>query len=69
VLGDAAFDDSTSITIGHSVRRFATFTDAADEAGQSRIYGGIHFPFGNSAGKQLGNCVGEKVNERFGKVR
>ena len=69
VLGDAAFDDSTSVYIGHKVRRFDSFRSAADEAGQSRIYGGIHFPFGNSSGKELGNCVGQKVNDRFGKLR
>lgn len=69
VLGDAAFDDSTSVYIGHKVRRFDSFRSAADEAGMSRIYGGIHFPFGNTGGKELGNCIGEKVNTRFGKVR
>ena len=69
VLGDAAFDDSTSVYIGHKVRRFDSFRAAADEAGQSRVYGGIHFPFGNRGGKELGLCVGEKVNARFGKGR
>lgn len=62
---DTPFDDSTSITIGHSVRRFANFRAAALEAGMSRIYGGIHFNFGNAGGRELGECIGNKVVERF----
>jgi hypothetical protein len=65
LIEDGAFDDSTSISIGHAVRRFESFGAAADEAGMSRIYGGIHFPFGNVAGQDLGKCVGAKVVERF----
>ena len=38
--------------------RWATFTEAVDQAGQSRIYGGIHFDNANTAGKQLGEKVG-----------
>jgi hypothetical protein len=37
---------------------WATFTEAVDQAGQSRIYGGIHFDNANVAGKQLGDKVG-----------
>jgi membrane-associated phospholipid phosphatase len=64
VLGEIAFDDSTGLTIGNAVRRFPSFNAAAREAGLSRIYGGIHFPYGNSAGRALGECVGGKVVER-----
>ena len=64
VLGDTPFDDSTGVTIGNPVRRFASFTAAAAEAGLSRIYGGIHFPYGNVGGRALGECVGAKVVER-----
>jgi hypothetical protein len=39
-------------------RSFASFSDAAAEAGMSRIYGGIHWSFDNvdalAAGSQLG---------------
>jgi hypothetical protein len=31
----------------------------------SRIYGGIHFPYGNTGGQAVGTCVGQKVMERF----
>jgi PAP2 superfamily len=33
---------------------WATFTDAADQAGRSRRYGGIHFQDGDLAGRTLG---------------
>ena len=65
LLGDASFEDSTSIMIGHDVRRFDSFRAAAREAGMSRIYGGIHFPTGNMGGRALGECIGTKVVERF----
>ena len=41
-----------------------TFTDAADEAGISRIYGGIHFEDGDLNGRQLGKDVGQSVWEQ-----
>lgn len=65
LIGDGPFDDSTSITIGHQVRRFNSFLEAADEAMVSRLYGGIHFPTGNSAGRELGRCIAAKVTERM----
>jgi membrane-associated phospholipid phosphatase len=65
LLGDTSFEDSTSIVIGHDVRRFESFRAAAHEAGVSRIYGGIHFPTGNMGGRALGECIGTKVVERF----
>ena len=68
LVGDVAFDDSTSRSLGHPVRRFPSFTAAADEAGMSRVYGGIHFPSGNAAGRALGRCIGAKVVERLHSV-
>ena len=65
VLGAVAFDDSTSITIGHAVRKFSSFRAAADEAGVSRIYGGIHYPSANVDGAALGRCIASKVLGRF----
>ena len=40
---------------------WATFSEAADEAGISRLYGGIHFNDGDINGRQLGREVGESV--------
>lgn len=65
VVGDVAFDDSTGLTIGNPVRRFDSFGAAAREAGVSRIYGGIHFPYGNIGGRSLGECIGATVVERL----
>lgn len=64
-LGVMAFDDSTGLAIGHPVRHFDSFTAAAREAGQSRLYGGIHYPSGDSAGKVLGECIGTHVVDRM----
>lgn len=64
-LGTEPFTDSTSIPIGHKVRKFDNFMAAAIEAGQSRIYGGIHFPSGNIGGRELGTCIGEATKKAF----
>ena len=46
----------------HDLERcFTSFTDAAQEAGRSRIFGGIHFEFSNQAGLKLGRDVAEQV--------
>ena len=49
-----AFDDSTHVDDGLPVRSFPNFRAAADEAGISRLYGGIHFRFGHAWVKNLG---------------
>ncbi len=41
-----------------------TLKDAADQAGISRLYGGIHFPSGDQEGRKLGNKVGRAVWEK-----
>ncbi|MEP6733382.1 MAG: vanadium-dependent haloperoxidase [bacterium] len=66
VLGATEFEDSTVVSLGHTVRHFSSFTAASDEAGMSRLYGGIHFPTGNTGGRTLGQCIGAKVVERLG---
>jgi hypothetical protein len=38
-----------------------TFQDAAEQAGMSRLYGGIHFQRGNREGLELGQQVGRAV--------
>jgi membrane-associated phospholipid phosphatase len=63
-LGALAFSDSTSVSLGHQVRRFNSFMAAAEEAGQSRILGGIHFRSGNLKGRELGICIGNAVLAR-----
>ncbi|MCU0720660.1 MAG: vanadium-dependent haloperoxidase [Pirellula sp.] len=46
-------------------RHFSSFEHAAEEAGRSRIYGGIHFHFDNTTGLLLGNQVGTSVIDRL----
>ena len=41
--------------------RWQTFSEAADEAGISRRYGGIHFTQGDLVGRALGRQVGDRV--------
>jgi hypothetical protein len=38
-----------------------SFSAAAEQAGISRVYGGIHFDKGNIAGRALGRQVGAQV--------
>jgi hypothetical protein len=38
-----------------------TFTDAANEAGISRRYGGIHFEAGDLVGRAMGRLVADQV--------
>ena len=56
-------------TIGYSPRApvtlsWSTWTQAALEAGISRIYGGIHIQDGNADGQALGTTIGEAVWDR-----
>ena len=44
--------------------RWNTFSDAADEAGYSRIHGGIHFQDGDLRGRTLGRQIGTLAFER-----
>ena len=50
------------ITPDHPVvLSWPTFTEAADQAGMSRRYGGIHFRRADLVGRQLGRLVAAKV--------
>ncbi len=50
--------DPTENVVGISMR-WNTFREAALDAGESRLYGGIHFYEGNVAGLELGEKVGQ----------
>lgn len=47
---------------------WASLSDAAAEAGLSRLYGGIHFDNANSAGQELGRQVGALVYAKAEKL-
>jgi hypothetical protein len=67
--GSDRFGESVTVTAGSSqiepgitparsiTLRWPTFTDAANEAGMSRRYGGIHFRAADLAGRLLGRMV------------
>lgn len=55
-----AFTDSSE-TAGVPDRSFTSVWDAANEAGISRIYGGIHWSFDNIEGLACGDAVGDWV--------
>jgi hypothetical protein len=56
---------SISDTMPGVRRSYAKFSDAANEAGMSRIYGGIHYGFDNADGLKLGKDIGEHVAKNF----
>jgi hypothetical protein len=71
--GSERFGESVTLAMGSSkiepgvtpaqmvTLKWETFTDAANEAGMSRRYGGIHFARADLAGRQLGRLVADKV--------
>lgn len=57
---DFAFDTTTAAMPGVE-RSFTGFWQAAEEAGQSRIYGGIHWQYDNRVGLEMGRRLAEQV--------
>jgi hypothetical protein len=47
--------------IASAVRSYASLREAAEEAGQSRIYGGIHWQYDNLAGLETGRALAQYV--------
>jgi membrane-associated phospholipid phosphatase len=60
-LGGRITFDVTSESLAGTKRHFTSFSEAADEAGLSRIYAGQHFRFDHIAGKRLGRQVADSV--------
>jgi hypothetical protein len=59
---DHAFTDETPTIEGMAPRRFASFRAAADEAGISRLYGGIHYRAAIERGLDQGRCIAAYTN-------
>ena len=53
------FTDNTHDDLGFPPRSFSSFRHAAEEAAMSRLYGGIHYRFGNENGLAAGVCLGK----------
>lgn len=62
---DYTFTDTAETTSGDITRSFDGFWDAANEGGESRIFGGIHFDFSNFTGLALGSDVANWVLQSF----
>ena len=60
-FGDRLAFDVTSESLAGTTRQFTSFSEAAEEAGLSRIYAGQHFRFDHIAGKRLGRQVADSV--------
>ncbi|MDZ4716813.1 MAG: vanadium-dependent haloperoxidase [Cytophagales bacterium] len=58
-----SFTDFThnKLGLGLAPRTFGTFYQMAEEAGQSRIYAGIHFSSGNLQGRASGYMIADEV--------
>lgn len=64
VFGDRVAFTSTSDGLPGVRRSYASFKAAADEAGMSRIYGGIHYSFDNTDGLKCGREIAEHIAAR-----
>ena len=51
----------TGVPAEETTLEWATFKEAADEAGLSRLYGGIHFSEGDLNSRELGTLVGAEA--------
>ena len=57
-----AFEDRTGSPDGRNPRNYKSFHEAAEEAGISRLYGGIHFRSAIVDGLAQGRCIGGYTN-------
>jgi hypothetical protein len=56
-----AFEDMTGSPDGRNPRSYKSFHEAAEEAGISRLYGGIHYHSAIVDGLAQGRCIGKYV--------
>lgn len=69
VLGKVSFVDNTYSDLGMASRRFSSFDAAAEEAGLSRLYGGIHYRHSIYEGLQIGKRVAENTLKHIALTR
>jgi hypothetical protein len=70
VLADFFGTDNVSFTLPSQnpalpARSFTSFSQAAQESADSRLYGGIHWRFDNETGLDVGDAVGKYVVANF----
>ena len=68
IFGDVAFTDDTNAALGMSSHTYNSFTEAANEAGISSLYGGVHFRDaivnGLAQGKEVSKTMSAKIQLR-----
>jgi hypothetical protein len=62
---DSVAFSTTSDGLAGVTRNYSSFSAAADEAGASRVYGGIHFTTACVAGQMCGQMIASFISERF----
>ena len=63
--GDSIAFEATSDLLPGVTRSFTSLTAAAEEAGQSRIYGGIHWQYDNQYGLSSGRALADQAFFNF----
>jgi hypothetical protein len=58
-----SFTDHTYDFLPLPARTYTSFAHAATEAGNSRVWGGLHYRFSIAAGDQLGNSITNYLNQ------
>ena len=70
MVGDNyVFIDSSEVPFGRPARTYNSFYEAADQAGISRLYGGIHFMPAIENGKEEGRKVGNFIMSKLRQVQ
>lgn len=61
MFDDESFENRVHEHRGKPPRSYDSFEEAAEEAGLSRVYGGVHYPMANEEGLDQGRCVAGQV--------
>lgn len=70
IFGDnITYTDTSETEFGIPPRTFNSIRQAAEEAGMSRVYGGIHYKYSCDIGNKEGKQVGEMVVQRLRMTR
>lgn len=69
LLGEVAFTDTIEVPYGLPPRSFSSFTQAAEEAAISRLYGGIHFIDAITQGQLQGKRIGTHLLKHLEPLR
>ena len=69
IFGDGTPFATTSNGLANVTRSYPSLSSAAAEAGQSRIYGGIHFQYDNQVGLSSGIALGDLVVDGYLRLR